>query len=148
MGRSGYSDDFDGWGLIRWRGAVSSALRGRRGQSFLRELLAVLDAMPEKTLITGELERGGQVCTLGAIGRARGVSMEDIDPYDRASMASLFGIAEALAAEIMYENDEGTWRHDTGEMRWTRMRAWVEAQIRHRPPSPTGGRGRGKNERF
>jgi hypothetical protein len=37
MSRSGYSDDLENWSLIRWRGAVASAIRGRRGQAFLRE---------------------------------------------------------------------------------------------------------------
>lgn len=57
MSRSGYSEDYDGdhWDLIRWRGAVASSIRGKRGQAFLREALAALDAMPEKKLITGDL---------------------------------------------------------------------------------------------
>lgn len=33
MSRSGYSEDLDMWDLIRWRGAVKSALRGKRGQA-------------------------------------------------------------------------------------------------------------------
>lgn len=41
--------------MIRWRGAVASAIRGKRGQAFLREMLAALDAMPEKRLIAGSL---------------------------------------------------------------------------------------------
>lgn len=32
MSRCGYSDDYDQWALIRWRGAVESAIRGKRGQ--------------------------------------------------------------------------------------------------------------------
>ncbi|KGC50992.1 hypothetical protein DO66_5867 [Burkholderia pseudomallei] len=36
MSRSGYSDDCGGWSLIRWRGAVNSAIKGARGQKFLR----------------------------------------------------------------------------------------------------------------
>jgi len=39
MSRSGYSDDCDVWALIRWRGAVKSAIRGARGQAMLRELI-------------------------------------------------------------------------------------------------------------
>jgi len=40
------SDDYDSnnWDYICWRGAVASALRGKRGQSFLRDLLAAVDA--------------------------------------------------------------------------------------------------------
>lgn len=50
MSRSGYSDDydFDNWQLIRWRGAVNSAINGRRGQAFLKELLTAIEALPEK----------------------------------------------------------------------------------------------------
>lgn len=55
MSRSGYTEDCDGWDLIRWRGAVASAIRGKRGQAFLREALAALDAMPEKQLISHDL---------------------------------------------------------------------------------------------
>ena len=57
MSRSDYnSDNYSEWSLIRWRGAVASATRGKRGQSFLRDLLASLDAMPVKRLISDELE--------------------------------------------------------------------------------------------
>ncbi len=63
MSRSGYSDDLDSWALIRWRGQVASAIRGRRGQAVLRDLLAALDAMPEKALVASELETPqGEVC--------------------------------------------------------------------------------------
>lgn len=127
MSRSGYSDDCDGWDLIRWRGAVASAIHGKRGQAFLKELLSALDAMPEKRLIKGDLEHEGEVCTLGCIGRSRGIDMSQIDPYDRDQVASKFGIATALACEIMYENDE--WRHEAPEQRWQRMRAWVVEHI-------------------
>ena len=66
MSRSGYSDDCDTWPLICWRGAVASALRGKRGQQFLIELRDALDAMPEKRLIAEQLQDGtGCHCTLG-----------------------------------------------------------------------------------
>ena len=29
MSRSGYTDECDGWELVRWRGAVNSAIRGK-----------------------------------------------------------------------------------------------------------------------
>lgn len=110
MNRSGYTDDFcdDNWALIRWRGAVASAIRGKRGQAFLRELLAALDAMPEKRLGANALREDatGDYCALGALGAARGMDIESITPDDRSDVADAFGVAEALAAEIMYENDE------------------------------------------
>jgi hypothetical protein len=55
MSRSGYHDDGGGWSLICWRGAVAAAMRGKRGQAFLKEMLAAFDAMPEKRLVAGRL---------------------------------------------------------------------------------------------
>ncbi len=109
MSRSGYSDDGydeDAWAMIRWRGAVNSAIKGRRGQDFLKEAASLLDAMPVKELIVGELEVSGQFCTLGVVGQARGVDMSKIDTEDREQLSKVFNISEALAAEIMYFNDE------------------------------------------
>ncbi|MEQ6327304.1 hypothetical protein VLF92_03065 [Pseudomonas chengduensis] len=130
MSRSGYSDDCDGWELICWRGAVNSAIKGKRGQAFLIELRDALDAMPEKRLISEELEADGQFCTLGVLGAKRGIDMKGVDPDDRESVARLFGIAPAMAAEIVFENDEvGSWRNESPEDRWKRMRKWVEDNI-------------------
>lgn len=133
MSRSGYVYDcMDWWDLIRWRGAVASALRGKRGQAFLREMLAALDALPQPRLIMDALEDGnGEVCAIGAVGRARGIPMYDpeLDPHDREQVAELFGIAEAMAAEIAHVNDEH-FRPETPEQRFQRVRSWIEQQIR------------------
>ncbi|MDR5801161.1 hypothetical protein [Caballeronia sp. LZ001] len=156
MSRSGYSDDCDGWALIRWRGAVNSAIKGERGQAFLSELAAALDAMPEKRLIADELETAdGDFCTIGVLGAARGIDMSKLDPDDREAVAEAFNIAPALAAEIVFENDEGMYPWDFVEIeicgpmrpwdrrvksvcvpkarqeeaRWHRMRQWVESHI-------------------
>ena len=130
MSRSGYSDDYDDqWALIRWRGAVTSSIRGKRGQEFLRELAAALDAMPEKSLIAEKLEQDGEVCALGSIGKVRGIDMAKVDPEDYDGVAVAFGIPNALAREIMYQNDEGTWRDETAEQRWQRVRRWVQEHI-------------------
>ena len=129
MSRSGYSDDYDNeWALIRWRGAVASAIRGKRGQSFLREMRAALDALPEKRLIAEELEESGEVCAIGSVGKARGVDMREVNPYDRESVAGLFGVSPALAAEIADTNDN--WYNETPEHRFVRVRAWVASHIR------------------
>jgi len=130
MSRSGYSDDCDGWALIRWRGAVASAMRGQRGQAFLKEMLAALDALPEKRLVRGELEADGAVCAIGSVGKARGVDMSKIDPYDRETVAVTFGVAEALAAEVMDVNDEQGGYRETPEARYARVRRWVEEQLK------------------
>jgi len=147
VSRSGYSDDCDDqWGLIRWRGAVASAIRGKRGQAFLREMLEAMDAMPEKRLIAHELEDSGNVCAIGSVGKARGIDMAGIDPEDYGRVADTFGINEKLAQEIVYLNDEAFWwsedekgrvRRDekgsplpiTPEDRFRRMRAWIVSKI-------------------
>jgi hypothetical protein len=66
MSRSGFNLDgeYDQWACIRWQGAVKSAIRGKKGQAFLKELLSALDAMPEKKLIAEELELKGQLLVL------------------------------------------------------------------------------------
>lgn len=109
MSRSGYSDECEQWELIRWRGAVKSAIRGKRGQAMLRELVQALDALPEKRLAQDSLVNAdGQYCALGALGRARGLMLEQQDPedVDPDVVARTFGIPAALAAEVMYLNDE------------------------------------------
>ena len=165
MSRSGYSDDCDdcdGWALIRWRGAVNSAIKGKRGQQALREIVAALDALPEKRLASESLVNAdGEYCALGALGRARGISMKEQDPedVDPTEVARTFGIAMALAAEIMYLNDDcvsdtmwidieifGPMRphypdwsehkrsisvpnHHAAEKRWRYMRSWAAMNI-------------------
>jgi len=133
MSRSGYSDDGDNCNL--WRGAVDRAIEGKRGQQFLKDLLAALDGMADKKLISEELELGGEFCTLGAIGKARGVDVTDIDPEDSQRIAKLFNIANAMACEIVYMNDEAyigsNWREEEKpENRWVRMREWVVSKIK------------------
>jgi hypothetical protein len=139
VSRSGYSDDYadDQWALIRWRGAVASAIRGKRGQALLRDLLAALDAMPEKRLIAGYFVReDGCACALGVLGQARGIDVAALNPSDlddgadRAQVAKAFGLSEALAAEIMFVNDDdGIWTSLTDEQRWRDVREWVASQI-------------------
>lgn len=132
MSRSNYSDDLDQWDLIRWRGAVRSAIRGKRGQAFLREMLAALDAMPQKELIIGELvTASGACCALGAVAVARGIDVSDLKPeYEPEAVAARFGVAEAFSREVQYENDEAMWVRETPAERWARMRRWVAEQIR------------------
>ena len=135
MSRSGYTDDYgddDPWALIRWRGAVASSIRGKRGQAFLRELIEALDAMPEKRLIADDLQRGGEVCALGSVGAKRGVDMAKLDPEDFDTLAGVFNIAAPLVQEIEWENDEGYYA--TPEVRWKRMRAWAVSNLKPQTP--------------
>ena len=130
MSRSGYSDDCGGWSLIRWRGAVTSSIRGARGQAFLRELAAAMDAMPVKELIANELQAAdGGFCAIGVLGAARGVDMSKLDPDDRESVGAAFNISPAMAAEIVFENDEACWHNEAPAARWYRMRQWVESNL-------------------
>lgn len=144
MSRSGYSDECENLGL--WRGAVERAMTGYRGQHFLRKLRNALDAMPVKRLIIGEIVNSEGVCALGAVDPNTAV-----DPKDRDAVGQHFGIAPAMAAEIVYMNDErfdgeyvaaegpsrstyygrpsSVWRPFTPEERWVRMRGWVDEQI-------------------
>ncbi len=127
MSRSGYYEDGDDqWATICWRGAVASALRGKRGQAFLREMLAAMDALPEKKLIVGDLvDKDGCACALGTVAIARGLDVSEVDPEDYAAVAPLFGIADAMAREVMYENDECGPGHETPEHRFERVRRWI-----------------------
>jgi hypothetical protein len=104
-------------------------MRGARGQSFLKEMLAAFDALPERKLIASGLEVDGNVCALGAVGKARAMDMRKIDPDDHETVAGAFNLAHAMACEIMFENDEGA-RNETPEQRYERMRRWVDGRIR------------------
>jgi len=138
MSRSGYSDEGTEWDLIRWRGAVESAIRGARGQAFLKDLRDALDAMPEKKLYEWELQTDcGRCCTLGVIGKARGINMIGWDPENHDKLSDTFDIAGALVKEIEFMNDEyprrRTYHPDEDEklapQRWQLMRQWVDQQI-------------------
>src|ERR1700677_3775637 len=146
MSRSGYTENCDNnWDLIKWRGQVASAIRGKRGQTFLRELVAALDAMPEKRLIAHELTAsivevdpfgGGYVregvCAIGSVGVARGITMEALDPDNYDQIADVFGIAHQLVQEIEFENDEDGdyYGKRTPEQRWAHMRAWAAGKLK------------------
>jgi hypothetical protein len=132
MSRSGYIEDYDdNWQLIRWRGAVKSAVRGKRGQAFFRDLIAALDAMPVKELHAHELRTAdGAVCALGALASFRGVDVSAVDPHDTETVASTFGLSDALVRETVYMNDEAGWYNDRPAARWTRMRQWAADNLR------------------
>jgi len=133
MSRSGYNDfDGDNWGLIRYRGAVNSALRGKRGQTFLREMVAALDALPKRRLGKEDLiSEEGDVCALGAVRWYRGQDLCDLDPDNSEAVAAEFDIADAMAREIVFENDEPWSYPDRSSVeRFRRMRAWASRNIR------------------
>lgn len=133
MSRSGYSDDLHPQELALYRGAVESAIRGKRGQKLLSDIKEAMEALPVRRLIAGELEASdgsGEVCALGAVGRARGIVMRNLDPENRYQIAAHFDCAEALAAEIVFENDDAGRMSETPEERWIRVHAWVVENLR------------------
>lgn len=134
MSRSGYSDDYEeeyNNACFLYMQAVQNAIKGKRGQRFLRDLIAALDALPEKKLIHGDLELDGMFCALGSIGKARGLDMRGMDTTDHRALGKTFGIARSMAQEIMFQNDDdfnyvGT---ETEAQRWARMRQWATDQL-------------------
>lgn len=141
MSRSGYfeSDDGEVWGWIMWSGAVKRAIEGKRGQALLTALLYALDAMPEKKLIAGRfVQTDGQVCALGALAIARKDTADfaaielQLEDGEYEKLADHFDIAESLAREIMFQNDDdfgARWNKETPEARWVRVRKWVAEQV-------------------
>ncbi len=127
MSRSGYDDGDDGeYSVWLWRQAVSRAIKGKRGQAFLREMIEALDAMPEKRLFNGALEseEDGSVCALGAVVRKRGLDLPKLNYASNEYLADSLHISRALVCEIEYLNDEQL-RRVTPEDRWVKMRAWA-----------------------
>lgn len=111
MSRSGYTDENDDpLAYGRWRQAVKRSIEGKRGQAMLRELVEALDAMEDKRLYPGSFATPeGEFCTLGVLGAKRGTQVSDLgdeDECDPTMVGQRFGIAPAMAAEIMYLNDE------------------------------------------
>ncbi len=145
MSRHGYMDEIDSqeaqWACIRWAGALKKAIHGKPGQAFLKELLAALDALPEKKLIEGELITAqGEVCALGSVMQARGVSAAEIDSDDYERVAGELSMTETLAREIMYQNDEARAPYIPGnpitatpEIRFEKVREWVVAHLKDAP---------------
>lgn len=157
MSRSGYIDEDDDGMAGLWRGAVRSALQGKRGQATLQALAEAMDAMPVKTLAANSLVTAdGEFCTLGVLGQSRGMDMSQIDPEDWNAVAKAFGIAPTMVREIVYMNDEHytpydyqrveicgplrpyrderhPWARvdhsDPGGSRWRHMRKWVSEQL-------------------
>lgn len=139
----GESDDPLDWG--RYEAAKRSTLRGKRGQAFLRELIAALDALPKPELSEGALgdRRTGCVCALGAVALAQGDSFDDLAKDDGSwgpeDAAEWYGISPTLANEIISANDE--WRDGndakTRQSRWRVVRAWAVRHLIEPPPANT-----------
>src|SRR3990167_1879644 len=152
MSRSGYSEDCEQWALIRWRGAVESAIRGKRGQAFLKELEAALVALPEKKLCAGLFAdpEKGEVCAIGSVALKRRMdtgmekmsAIKDIyDKYPEDTQADQceneFNIAGALAKEIAFMNDDEFCYRESSENRYENVLKWVRENIKSSPSTST-----------
>jgi hypothetical protein len=162
MSRSGlYEDDGDDpLAFGRWRAQVKSATRGKRGQSFLKDMLAALDALADKRLVAGSLVFDGspehpypeehEDIIVGGDqlmdGRGRTVRVGDVCALGslgvkRGLDMSKFNqddpefIADALGVAHQLAR-EVIWVNDedgcgeTPEQRFVRVRAWVLNQIK------------------
>lgn len=144
MSRSGYSEDCEY--LELWRGAVDRAIAGRRGQTLLQELEAALLALPEKRLCAFDVAnpKTGEVCALGAValkrrldkGAVRLAALREIEEefpegVEAETMCGEFNIAEALAKEITYINDEAA--PADAQRRYEHVLRWVQSKIRREP---------------
>lgn len=136
MSRHDYNESLwetNRWKVIRYRGALASAMRGRRGQRFLLEIRQALEAMPDHRLGTGALVSAeGEVCPIGALGMIRGIDMSRIDPDDPGAVAAAFDVSSKVVAELTYYNDD-VWGDVSPEERWRLMCWWVSEQIRSVP---------------
>ncbi len=143
MSRSGY-DDYgcesaeEQWQMIRWRGAVNSAIKGNRGQSFLRRALKAIDALEKKELAAHTFESSGSYCLLGAVAKHEGVDLTELnESYDEyygdegegaESLGLELNIAPAMAREIVYENDDCC--SGSNRSRFEHMRRWIISNIK------------------
>jgi hypothetical protein len=132
MGRSGYSDDGEyesNWDEIMAAGQLQAAIRGKRGQKFLGDLVEALDALPEKRLIAEELRSSEGVCALGCVGVSRGLNLEGLDSWQHDKMADIFDISLTLVRQVEWLNDDDCfWQ--TPEQRWQSVRKWAVSHVR------------------
>lgn len=134
--------DFPGQ-LELYRANTERAIKGKRGQAFLRELEAALLALPEKRLAEGGFICAGEVCALAALalhrkcaeGKTRSEALMLIDEELGASddpgfIAAKMKTSFNLAWEIMYLNDdEYRFGEMTPELRYEAMLKWVRKEI-------------------
>lgn len=122
MSRTSWSEDFgddDTYHAGLFAANLKRSLRGKAGQAALRELEAVLVAMPEKAIHADVfVERSGAMCALGAVAVARkvasGLSYDealavcaDVDPCDSEEEGESLGFPRLVAEAVVWENDEG-----------------------------------------
>ncbi len=141
MSRYCDSDDYDWepWMEGQAAGAMRSAIRGRRGQQLLHDLIAGLDALPVPELAAGALEdpETGCGCAFGAVRIHRGADVvplhfDPTDPdIDWRDLAEPFDISETLAHAVVAQNEYSSKRNDeqSRRRRWQSVRAWAVGNL-------------------
>jgi hypothetical protein len=138
-----YDDDSDPSQEGLAAGALRSAIRGERGQRFIRDLVQALDALPLPDLAAGALEdeETGCPCAFGAVRRFRGADAvplwfhpmeEDVTPDN---LAKPFNVSKTLAWAVVQVNEDGMIGNDeeTRRLRWKRVRDWAVRRLSEMP---------------
>jgi hypothetical protein len=118
-----------------WRGAVTKAIKGKRGQAFLLKLKESLEALPQKRLAKNLVCKDGEVCAIGSLVARQGGDISRFEKYiDHGvvdeKLSDHFDVAPALVKEVMFENDQDFgWTNDNPEQRYIRMLNWVNENI-------------------
>ncbi len=133
--RIDYSDDETFAGQFElWQANCRRSLRGRKGQSALRDLEAALLTLPEKRLIRDVLvDDDGGMCAVGCYAKHKGLDLAKFDPEcesDRVGIQA--GMPRLVAWKVVALNDIelGTPFDLTPEERYERVLAWVREQLR------------------
>lgn len=144
-----YDEDFPNQAAL-YHANTERALKGKRGQAFLKELEAALLMLPEKVLIEGSICREGAVCANGALALKRKVDagmqipealkwLEENKPDDDFNggdagqtgdfMEKHFGILSRLAVHTAFVNDEHRQTDHSDHGRYEKVLSWVRSQI-------------------
>lgn len=136
-------DDCEYWQEGLSVGWLRNAIRGKRGQRLLRDLIKGLDSLPTPELSAGALEDPdtGCACALGVVRRVRGAENvplwfepdeEDIEPWD---LAGPFDIPVTLAWEVVQQNEWFSESNDeqTRRKRWKAVRDWAVSNLSDQP---------------
>ena len=136
-----------------WEANCQRSIKGRVGQRELRELEAALLALPEKRLIRGLLtDDAGGVCSIACYAQHKGLDLSKVDREDESDEVGIrAGMPRLVAWQVVAMNDlhldtvwevahgpvergHGTYlvREMTPEERYTKMLAWVRAQLEER----------------
>lgn len=139
MSRLYWDDDFDPQEEGLLQGWLKSAIQGRRGQQFLADLVAALDALPAPELISGALEDSetGCCCAFGAVRRHRGAERVPIgfDPEEEDVtpdyLAGPFNVSKTLAWAVVEENEDTSTSNtlEARRRRWESVRAWAMSNL-------------------